>query len=69
MTADQVPRIPPDFLAAERRALGDAWFGQEYLCEFLQAADQVFRPEDIARAFAAEPLFRRSTCPRPRLPA
>ena len=54
-----MPRIPPAFLAAERRALGDAWYRQEYGCEFLQSAEPVFRPEDIARAISAEvePLF------------
>ena len=54
-----MPRIPPEFLAAERRALGDAWYRQEYGCEFLASADTVFRPEDIARMLAAdaEPLF------------
>ena len=56
--AERVPRISPDFLEAERRALGDAWFDQEYLCRFVQAADQIFDPASIARAFAAgaEPL-------------
>jgi hypothetical protein len=32
--ATQVPRIPPEFLDEERRALGDAWFRQEYGCSF-----------------------------------
>ena len=52
--AGRVPRIPPEFLAAERRALGDAWYRQEYGCEFLASADTVFRPEDVARAISAE---------------
>ena len=66
--AEQVPRIPPEFLAEERRALGDMWYRQEYGGEFLQAADQVFRPEDIARAISAEvqPLF--ATAPPPAIP-
>ena len=57
--AERVPRIPPDFLAAEPRALGDAWYRQEYGCQFLASADTVFRPEDILRAISAEvePLF------------
>jgi hypothetical protein len=57
--ADQVPRIDPAFLAAERRALGDAWYRQEYMTEFLQATNQVFRPEDVARMVSVEiePLF------------
>jgi hypothetical protein len=59
VTADQVSRIPPEFLAAERRALGDLWFRAEYFCEFLASANQVFRPEDVARLISAEvePLF------------
>lgn len=32
--ATQVPRIKPEFLEAERRSLGEAWFRQEYLCSF-----------------------------------
>jgi hypothetical protein len=57
--AERVPRIDPAFLAAERRALGDAWYRQEYGCQFLASADTVFRPEDIARMLAtdAKPLF------------
>jgi hypothetical protein len=57
--ADEVPRIDPAFLAAEQRALGDAWYKQEYLTEFLQATNQVFRPEDVARMVSVEiePLF------------
>jgi hypothetical protein len=32
--AEQCPRISPDFLAEERRVLGDMLFGQEYECQF-----------------------------------
>jgi len=32
--ATQCPRITPEFLAEERRALGDAIFRREYLCSF-----------------------------------
>src|SRR5690242_18781663 len=52
--AEQVPRIDPAFLAAERRALGEAWFEQEYGCRFVAAAGTVFKPEDIARALSAD---------------
>jgi hypothetical protein len=57
--AEKVPRIAPGFLAAERLALGEAWYRQEYECQFLQASNQVFRPEDIARSISreVEPLF------------
>jgi hypothetical protein len=57
--AAEIPRISSAFLAAERRALGEAWFAQEYEGRFVAAADTVFRPEDIARAISGEvePLF------------
>ncbi len=49
--ATECPRISPAFLEEERRTLGDWWFRQEYLCEFLDAQTQAFRREDIERAF------------------
>jgi len=36
------PRIAPSFLAEERRQLGDLWFRQEYLCDFMDLGTQVF---------------------------
>jgi hypothetical protein len=55
--AEQVPRIGPGFLAAERRALGDGWYRQEYGCAFLEASGGLFRAEDIARALADIPAL------------
>lgn len=55
--ATEVPRISPDFLAAERRALGDGWYRQEYENVFLEAAGGLFRAEDIARALADIPAL------------
>jgi len=49
--ATMCPRIPPAFLDEERRTLGEWWFNQEYLCEFMDAQSQAFRREDIERAF------------------
>jgi hypothetical protein len=43
ITADQCPRISPEFLEQERRALGEYWYLQEYCCEFHQAATSLFR--------------------------
>jgi hypothetical protein len=40
-------RMRPEALEEERAAMGDAWFRQEYLCEFVQADDAVFREEDV----------------------
>jgi hypothetical protein len=42
--ADKVPRISPAFLAEERRALGETWFRQEYLCQF-QAFEGLVYPD------------------------
>ena len=52
--ATKVPRISPEFLAEERRTLGEWWFEQEYMCRFLDAETQAFRREDIDRAFEEE---------------
>jgi len=59
ITADQCPRIKEEFLERELLALGEWWFKQEYLCEFVETADQVFRQQDIDAAFDAdiEPLL------------
>ncbi|MEP6637274.1 MAG: terminase family protein, partial [Acidobacteriota bacterium] len=34
-TADQCPRIPPEWLEKERQRIGDWWFSQEYNCVFV----------------------------------
>lgn len=52
--ADQCPRISAEFLAEERRTMGDWWFRQEYGCDFLDAQTQPFSREDIDRAFEEE---------------
>jgi hypothetical protein len=59
ITADQCPRIPVDFLAEEREALGERWFRQEYLCSFEDSVDAVFAYSDIQAAMSDEvrPLF------------
>jgi hypothetical protein len=58
-TAAQCPRIPPEFLAEERRALGERWYRQEYFCSFEETIDAVFAYDDIQAAAAdgAAPLF------------
>lgn len=59
VTAADVPRIPRDWLEAERRRIGEWWFRQEYLCEFVETEDQVFGHDDIEAAFhdEARPLL------------
>ncbi len=38
----QCPRITPEFIASERRSLGDAWINQEYCCSFNALAGLVY---------------------------
>lgn len=52
VAAPECPRINPEFLAEERRSLGEWWYLQEYMCEFQEAVDSCFRTEDIDRAFS-----------------
>jgi hypothetical protein len=61
ITAEQCPRIMPEFLEEERQALGERWFKMEYMCEFGDAIDSVFREEDIFAALDndLQPLFLR----------
>lgn len=58
-TAHDCPRLSEDFLRQERRELGDWMYRQEYLCEFVDSVDSMFRTEDIEGAFTedVEPLF------------
>ncbi len=57
--ATDCPRITPEFLQGERKALGNMWFEQEYLCRFADVIDAVFRMADIERALSDDiaPLF------------
>ena len=59
ITAHDCPRISPEFLEEERQALGDWWFRQEYLCEFVETVDQVFSYDLVQAAITEEvkPLF------------
>ena len=59
ITAEQCPRISPQFLAEERRALGQRWYNQEYGCEFTECIDAVFSAADIQAALSddIQPLF------------
>lgn len=47
--AGACPRITPEFLAEEKRTMGEWWFTQEYGCRFLDAQASSFRAEDIDR--------------------
>jgi len=49
--ATACPRISGEFLDEERRTMGEWWFGQEYMCQFLDAQSQAFSLRDIEAAF------------------
>lgn len=51
--ATDCPRISPAFLEEERRAQGERWFNQEYLCSFESDIGAVFDPVAVGRAFTA----------------
>lgn len=55
----ECPRISPEFVEQERRALPRLVFASEYLCEFVEPEDSAFSYDSIARAFRPElePLF------------
>jgi len=57
--ATECPRISPAFLEDERKVMGDRWFRQEYLCEFVETDDSAFSEEWLKRAItpAVSPLF------------
>jgi hypothetical protein len=45
--ATECSRISSAFLEDERRTMGEAWFAQEYLCEFVEGNDALFRDADL----------------------
>jgi hypothetical protein len=59
IAADQCSRISSQFLAEEKRALGDRFFRQEYQTSFEDVVDAVFAYADIQAALSddVKPLF------------
>jgi hypothetical protein len=59
ITAQECPRISPQFLAEEKASLGERWFRQEYLCSFEEVIDAVFSASDVQAAVdaGAPPLW------------
>ena len=54
VTADQCPRIDADWLADERRLIGDWQYRQEYQCDFVDTEEQFFSSELIEAAITDE---------------
>jgi Terminase large subunit, T4likevirus-type, N-terminal len=57
--AEEVPRIPPGFLAEERAALPAFIYEQEYCCRFIETEDQLFGYDLVASSITDKvaPLF------------
>jgi hypothetical protein len=57
--ATDCARIPKEFLEQERASLGEWWYRQEYLCEFVETIDNVFSYDLVMSAVSADvkPLF------------
>jgi len=57
--ATDCPRISAKFIAEEKAALPEAWFRQEYMCEFADTDGAVFNYDDVMRALRSDvlPLF------------
>jgi hypothetical protein len=52
--ATECARISGAFLAEERESVGEEWFRQEYLCEFVDVGGAFFDRDTIERAFTEE---------------
>ena len=59
ITAAECPRMTETQLEQQRRSMGDMFFRQEFLCEFVDTVEQTFGYDLIQRAFDDEvqPLF------------
>jgi len=52
--ATACPRITPEFLEEEKESMGEWWFVQEYMCQFMDAQTAAFRAADIERIVSRE---------------
>jgi hypothetical protein len=52
VTAMDCPRIRREFLEEERATMGEQWFRQEYLCEFVDVDQGLFSRDVVERAFS-----------------
>ena len=49
--ATECPRLSPEFLAREKKRMGDLWFRREYMCEFVEGDETLFSFDLIRSAF------------------
>lgn len=52
--ATECGRIPAEFLAAERAHMGEMWFRQEYLCDFVDVERSLFDRDALAGAMRTD---------------
>jgi hypothetical protein len=52
VTAADCPRISRAAIEQDRAEMGDLWWRQEYLCEFVETANSVFSHDDVMAALA-----------------
>jgi hypothetical protein len=59
VTGPECPRLSAEFLRQEKAEIGRWMYRQEYLCEFVDPATQMFKTSEIQGAFTSdvEPLF------------
>ena len=63
VTAEQCPRLTPEFLAEEMIELGTRWYRQEYGCQFVEALGKSSAMPPLTRRFGDDivPLFGEET--------
>ena len=49
--ATECPRMTKGYLEEQRALMGDWWFQQEYMCQFLEPEDSLFNMDDVMAAF------------------
>jgi hypothetical protein len=59
ITANQCPRIAPEWLEREKAAMPDFWFRQEFECEFVESVDSVFSFDEVQATLSdkVEPFY------------
>jgi hypothetical protein len=59
ITAEQCPRISPEWLEREKEAMPGFWFRQEFLCEFVETMDSVFSYDEVQATLSdtLEPFY------------
>jgi len=54
ITAEECPRITPEFLSEERKAMSERFYKQEYMCQFSSTDDSLFSNELIENSLTDE---------------